>query len=55
MVNRFGSYTDSVATRPIQCAKTISEIMDNKVASTNTNNKIGEIAELQSLLKAYIH
>ena len=59
MVNRFGSYTDSIATRPIQCAKTISELMDhnnnqNKIASTNTN-KIGELAEFQALLKAYIH
>ena len=53
MVHRFGSYTDSIATRPIQCAKSISELMNNKVASTAVK-KVGELAEFQSLLKAYI-
>ena len=55
MVNRIGSYTDSVGTRPIRCAKTISELMDNKVASTAVTPRVGEIAELQGLLKTYIH
>jgi hypothetical protein len=61
-INRMGSYED----RTSQCVRTINELMDkyetqNKIASsqsttaaTTTATK-GEIAELQSLLKAYIH
>ena len=60
MVNRIGSYEDSNITK-LQCSKSISELMDqgnsnnNKVASTTAVKKIGELAEFQSLLRAYIH
>ena len=65
-INRIGSFEDSTAA-PIQCGKSINELMDNyktqnKIASsqstttqTTTTIKIGEVAEFQSLLKAYIH
>jgi hypothetical protein len=42
------------------CANVISNLMNadktqNKIASVTTQSRVGEVAELVSLLKAYIH
>jgi hypothetical protein len=39
----------------IDCINRIASDSNNKIASVQSTKKIGEIQELQMLLKAYIH